>query len=172
MAGGTVMPVPEFDQAKQGTIPMRLSNKTVFILAICLFSTGAVAEKIYRSVDKQGEVTFSDEPPPTAVDVEQVEVQPAPTEAEHRESVERVKRMESQANEMGEARAERTPPQPEQLPEEVQPTQTIQNYDDGVDSYRRDPRREVIRPGGERPAHVPARRPAAHPGGGGGGRAR
>jgi len=145
---------------------MRLSNKTVFILAICLFSTGAVAEKIYRSVDEKGEVTFSDEPPPTAVDVEQVEVQPAPTEAEHRESVERVKRMESQADEMGAARAERTPQAPQQLPEEVQPTETIQNYDD---PYRRDPRRNVIRPGGDRPAQVPARRPAASPGGGGGG---
>ena len=150
---------------------MRLSNKVVFILAVCLFSNGAVAEKIYRSVDEKGEVTFSDEPPPTAVDIEQVEVQPAPTESEHRESVERVKRMESQANEMGAARAERTPSQPVQLPEEVQPTETIQNYNDDLDPYRRDPRREVIRDPGERPAQMPARRPAAG-GPGGGGRAR
>ena len=151
---------------------MRLSNKIVFILAVCLFSTGAVAEKIYRSVDEKGEVTFSDEPPPTAVDIEQVEVQPAPTESEHRESVERVKRMESQANEMGAALTERTPQAPQQLPEEVQPTETIQNYNDDLDPYRRDPRREVIRDPGERPAQLPARRPAAHPGGGVGGRAR
>jgi len=151
---------------------MRLSNKVVFILAVCLFSNGAVAEKIYRSVDEKGEVTFSDEPPPAAVDVEQIEVQPAPTEAEHRESVERVQRMESQANEMGAARAERTPSPPQQLPEEVQPTETIQNYNDDLDPYRRDPRREVIRDPGERPAQMPARRPAAHPGGGVGGRAR
>jgi hypothetical protein len=154
---------------------MRLSNKTVFILAICLYSSGAVAEKIYRSVDKQGEVTFSDEPPPTAVDVEQVEVQPAPTEAEHRKSVERVKRMDAQANEMGEARAERALKPPEQLPEEVQPTETIQHYDDGnVDPYDRARRRETIKnQPGERPVQLPAHRPAQRPAGpGGGGRGR
>ena len=154
---------------------MRLSNKTIVILAVCLFSSSVVAEQIYRSVDKQGEVTFSDEPPPTAVDVEQIEVQPAPTEAQRRESVERVKRMESQAGEMGKARAERTPKPPEQLPEEVQPTETIQNYDDGLDPYERARRREALkdRPG-ERPAQLPAQRPvhrpAAGPGGGGRGR--
>jgi hypothetical protein len=156
---------------------MRLSNKAVFILAICLFSSGVVAEKIYRSVDKHGEVTFSDEPPPTAVDVEQVEVQPAPTEAQHRESVERMKRMDSQADEMGEARAARTPQQPVQTPvEEVQPTEVIQNYDDGsLDPYERARRREALknRPG-ERPAQLPAQRPASRPavspGGGGRGR--
>lgn len=146
---------------------MQLSKIIVFILAICLFSTGAVAEKIYRSVDKQGEVTFSDEPSPTAVDVEQVQVQPAPTEAEHRESVEQMKRIESQADEMGAARAERTPQAPQQLPEEVEPTETTQHYDDGVDLYPREPRRDIIREGGERPAQLPTRRPAAGPGGGG-----
>ena len=157
---------------------MRLSNKTVFMLAICLFSSGVVAEKIYRSVDKQGEVTFSDEPPPTAVDVEQVEVQPAPTESQQREGEERVKRMESQANEMGAARAERSPPPPKQLPEEVQPTETIQHYDDGnLSPYDRARRREAIqnRPGDrpvQLPAHRPAQGPAGRPGGGAGGGAR
>ena len=146
---------------------MHLSKNTAFILAICLFSTGAVAEKIYRSVDQQGEVTFSDEPPPNAMDVEQVEVQPAPTEAERRESVEQMKRIESQADEMGAARAERTPQAPQQLPEEVEPTETIQHDADPVDLYAREPRRDIIREGGERPARLPARRPAAGPGGGG-----
>ena len=145
---------------------MHLSKKTVFILAICLYSTGAVAEKIYRSVDQQGEVTFSDEPPPNAMDVEQVEVQPAPTEAERRESVEQMKRMESQADELGAARTERTPQPPQQLPEEVEPTETIQHDADPVDLYAREPRRDIIREGGERPAQLPARRPAADPGAG------
>ncbi len=151
---------------------MRLSNKAVYILAICLFSNGVVAEKIYRSVDKNGEVIFSDEPPPAAVDVKQIDVQPAPTEAQHRESVERVKRMESQANEMGAARAGRASRPAEQVPEEVQPTEVIQNYDDGnLSPYDRARRREALqnRPG-ERPVqlpvHRPAQRPAARPAGG------
>ena len=151
---------------------MRLSNKAVYILAICLFSNGVVAEKIYRSVDNKGEVTFSDEPPPTAVDVKQIDVKPAPTEAQHRESVERVERMESQANEMGAARAGRASRPAEQVPEEVQPTEVIQNYEDGnLSPYDRAQRREALqnRPG-ERPVqlpvHRPAQRPAARPAGG------
>jgi hypothetical protein len=72
-----------------------------------------------------------------------------------------MKRIESQADEMGAARAERTPQAPQQLPEEVEPTETIQHYDDEV------PRRDIIREGGERPAQLPVRRPAAGPGGGG-----
>ena len=143
---------------------MHLLKNTAFILAICLFSSGAVAEEIYRSIDKQGEVTFSDEPPPNAVDVEQVEVQPAPTEAERRESIEQMKRIESQADELG---AARTPQAPQQLPEEVEPTETIQHDADPVDLYAREPRRDIIREGGERPAQLPARRPAAEPGGAG-----
>jgi hypothetical protein len=122
---------------------MRISTQAVIFLIFCCLAQGAIAEKIYRSVDKKGEVTFSDEPPPAAVDVEQIEVQPAPTEAEHREGMERMQRMESQANKMG---AERTPPPPGQFPEEVQPTENFQNYDDGYGGpYDRGRPGEVIR---------------------------
>ncbi|MFV1973802.1 MAG: DUF4124 domain-containing protein [Thiohalobacterales bacterium] len=75
-----------------------LTKTAIIFISLCL-SHGVSAEKIYRSVDKKGEVTFSDEPPPSAVNIEQVEIQPAPTESEYRESVERVQRMESQAGE-------------------------------------------------------------------------
>ncbi len=150
-----------------------LTKTAIIFISLCL-SHGVSAEKIYRSVDKKGEVTFSDEPPPSAVNVEQVEIQPAPTESEYRESVERVQRMESQAGEMGAARTERAPP-PVKLPEEVQPTGTIRNYDDEYGSpYDRARHRDAIRNRpGERPAQMRARRPAGRPsapGGGGGGR--
>jgi len=73
--------------------------------------------------------------------------------------------MESQASEMGAARAERTPKPPEQLPEEVQPTEAIQQYDDGnLSPYDRARRREAIknRPG-DRPVNLPAHRPVQRP---------
>lgn len=153
---------------------MRTSTRTAVILVSCCLTQIAIAEPIYRSVDKEGEVTFSDKPPSTAVDVKQVEVKPAPTEAEHKESMERAQRIENQANEMGAAHAERTPP-PAQPPEEVQPTETIQYYDDGnLNQYGRARRREAIKNRlGERPvqlpAHRPAQRPAGHAAGGAGG---
>ena len=69
----------------------------VLMIAALLPATASVAEQVYKSTNAQGEVVFSDEPPPDAVNVEQIEIQPAPTEAQHRESVQRAKRMESMA---------------------------------------------------------------------------
>jgi hypothetical protein len=156
---------------------MQRSSTIFFTVVMFLFSSGALAGQVYRSVDEEGRVTYSDKPPPSAADVEEVEVQPAPSGARQREGMERVRRMESQADELGEARARRTPPQPEQKPaEEVQPTEVIQTYDDAsLDPYERARRREALKQrAGERPAQLPAqrpgRRPATGPGGGGRGR--
>ena len=80
---------------------MHISRRTAVFLVACCLVQGAHAETIYRSVDKNGEVTFSDEPPPAGVNVEQIEVQPAPTESEYRESVEQMQRMEPQAGGTG-----------------------------------------------------------------------
>ncbi|MEN8206558.1 MAG: hypothetical protein ABFS24_11165 [Pseudomonadota bacterium] len=44
----------------------------------------------------------------SAVDVQELQVQPGPSEDQQRESAERRKRIESQANEPGAANAERT----------------------------------------------------------------
>jgi hypothetical protein len=139
---------------------------SVLIVAALLFANTSVAEPIYKSTNAQGQVIFSDEPPPNAVSVEQIEVQPAPTDAEHRESMERIKRMESQANEMGAARRERSP-QPAQVPQttEEQPVGT-HTYSEFDDEQRR--QQAIIRKrheGGVAPA-----RPAPRAGGGGRGR--
>ena len=140
------------------------------MIAALLFATGSNADPIYKSTNAQGQVIFSDEPPPNAVNVEQVKVQPAPTEAEHRESVERAKRMESRANEMGAARQQRSQPPSGQEPliPEVQPTGThsYSNYDN-EQRRRRAIARERYEGGVEHRA--PARR-APHAGGGGRGR--
>jgi hypothetical protein len=73
-----------------------------------MFATGtAAAQPVYKSVNDQGEVTFSDSPVPNAAEVQAIQVQPGPSEARQQESAERVKRMESQANELGAANAQR-----------------------------------------------------------------
>jgi hypothetical protein len=143
---------------------------SVLIIAALLFANGSIADPIYKSTNAQGQVIFSDEPPPNAVNVEQIKVRPAPTEAEHRESVERTKRMETRVNEMGAARRERSQQPSGQVPQipEVQPTGThsYSNYDN-EQRRRRAIARERYEGGVEHRA--PARR-APHAGGGGRGR--
>ena len=85
---------------------MRMSLKRCS-LVIVLFATGAAAQPLYKSVNDQGEVTFSDRPPPGAVEVQEVQVQPGPSEARQLESAERVKRIQSQADDLGASNAER-----------------------------------------------------------------
>ena len=140
------------------------------MIAALLFANGSIAGPIYKSTNAQGEVIFSDEPQPNAVNVEQIKVQPAPTETEHRESVERAKRMESQANEMGAARQERLQQSTGQAPQipEVQPIGT-HSYSDYDNEQRR--RRAIARERREGGVdyRAPARK-APHAGGGGRGR--
>jgi len=142
----------------------------VLMIAALLFANGSIADPIYKSTNAQGQVIFSDEPPPNAVNVEQIKVQPAPTEAEHRESVERTKRMETRANEMGTARQGRSqqPTGQEPLIPEVQPSgsHSYGNYDN-EQRRRRAIARERYEGGVEHRAPV---RRAPHAGGGGRGR--
>jgi hypothetical protein len=70
--------------------------------------TGTVtAGQIYRSVDAEGNVTFSSEPPENATSVEEVDIPPGPSAEEQHEARERMQRQEATAGEMGEARANR-----------------------------------------------------------------
>ena len=135
----------------------------LLMVAALLFANMSVAEPIYKSTNAQGEVVFSDEPPPNAVNVEQVEIQPAPTGAEHRESAERTRRMESMADEMGTARRERAA-QPVQAAPETVDEQPDQTYVDGDYNQEQRRRRAIA---GERGPGVEHRAPAVpHAGGG------
>jgi hypothetical protein len=138
----------------------------LFFISICLASTSVIAEPVYKSVNDKGEVTFSDSPPPAAVDVQQIQVQPAPTESQLKEGQAREQRINSQANEMGAASAQRQQDRQQeakqQAPaEEVQP---VESYNTNYPDRRRPgvaPGRPVT-PG--RPVHLPAR-PVQAPGG-------
>lgn len=85
-----------------------MRNRYLFTAILVCLSVGAVyAQSLYKSVNDQGEVTFSDSPPDSAAGIETIEIQPGPTEAQRRESAERARQIESLANDLGESNAQR-----------------------------------------------------------------
>jgi len=138
----------------------------LFFITVCLTSSSVIAEPVYKSVNEKGEVTFSDSPPPAAVDVQQIQVQPAPTESQVQEGQAREKRINKQANEMGAASAQRQQERQQEVKQEapVEEVQPVESYNTGYPDNRRPgvvPGRPVA-PG--RPVHLPAR-PVQTPGG-------
>ena len=137
-----------------------IRNGSVLLLA--MLAGTAAAEQIYRSVDAEGNVTFSNQPPANSVTVDQVDVQPGPSEAAQREAQERMQRQEATANELGEANASREqqkPPATPAVPESVQPDEPVNQYYDGPYGYPpnnriRDRIRDRLPP---RPVQQPAR---------------
>ena len=147
--------------------------KIFFIVFSCAAATVA-AETLYKSVDDKGEVTFSDTPPENAAKVQEIQVQPAPTEQQQRESMEREKRIDQQANELGTANAsraeERAAQAPQEIPETVTPVESYNRVYDN-DRYNNNPSRP-LRPSQGRPVQLPANRPVTRPAAPGPGRAR
>jgi hypothetical protein len=132
-----------------------------FIVFSCAAATTATAETLYKSVNDKGEVTFSDSPPENAERIEQIQVQPAPTEQQQRESMERESRIEKQANEIGNANAsraeERAEAEPQEVPDPVEPVESYNRV------YNNDQRNRVparpVQPLPGRPIQLPANRP-------------
>jgi len=83
---------------------------------LLLLSGTVAAEQIYRSVDADGNVTFSGSPPANAAAVEEVSVRPGPSPEAQREARERIERQQATASEIGEARVDRTRQQPAASP--------------------------------------------------------
>jgi hypothetical protein len=71
----------------------------------------ATADTIYKSVDAQGNVTFSNMPPPAGVESQQVELPPGPTPAQQQQSIEEEQNLETQSDAIPE---EQTAPEQEQ----------------------------------------------------------
>jgi len=145
---------------------MTYTAKIFFIVFSCAAASVA-AETLYKSVNEKGEITFSDSPPENAAHVQEIQVQPAPTEQQQRESMEREKMIESQANELGAANAARAQarqqPAPQEVPEAVEP---IESYNTG-NYYRNNPQapNRPIRPlpGNPSPTPLPVTRPVQRP---------
>ena len=130
-----------------------------FVLVLALPAATATAQTIYRSVDAHGNVSYSDQPPRNAVNVEEVGVQPGPSDAAQREARERVQRDQAKANEMREAREQRLQQQQAAQPAAAVPP-TPAEREDPVDYYQPYPdpypRRDQIR---SRPDRQPVQRP-------------
>lgn len=134
--------------------------KIFFIVFSCAAATVA-ADTLYKSVNEKGEVTFSDEPPENAARVQKIKVQPAPTEQQHREGLEREKLIRQEADRLGTANAARAKTRaeqaPKQQPADVEPVET---YNTG-NYYNRNRPQHPIQPvpGRPRPTPLPVTRP-------------
>ena len=125
--------------------------KTCCIVISLLTTTCVVAQPLYKSVNSQGEVTFSDKPLPNAVEVQEIQVQPGPTEAQQRESTESLRRIESQANDLGTANAARAQQRKDVQQQAQQQTkdnevQPITGYNDNYNYPNRPLHPPVVRP--------------------------
>ena len=79
----------------------------VMVAALGWFSMAA-AETIYKSVDAEGRVTYSSEPPAKAVDTQTVTLPKAPSETDQEAAIEREKELQKAADEVTSERAAET----------------------------------------------------------------
>jgi len=147
-------------------VTMTYYAKIFFILFSCTAASVA-AETLYKSVNEKGEITFSDSPPENAAQVQQIEVQPAPTEQQQREAMERERLIEEQASKLGASNAaraqSRATPESQEVPQVVEP---VESYNTG-NYYNRNPappqRPVQPLPGRPRPVPLPVTRPVQRP---------
>jgi hypothetical protein len=78
----------------------------VSLLALAALAAPAAAETVYKSVDEQGNVTYSGEPPPAgeAERVQELRVGDGPTEEEQAEALRRMQEMEATAERLEQQR--------------------------------------------------------------------
>lgn len=119
------------------------------------------AQKVYESVDAEGDVTFSDTPPPSdAGTTRQIELQPGPTAAEVSENQQQLQNLENMSNQAGGAdESQATQPAPAGMPADGESTEDEGNvYVEGgyADERYRD---ERLREGAAMDNRYPDERP-------------
>jgi hypothetical protein len=65
------------------------------------------ADTFYKSVDEEGRVTYSSQPPPDATEVESLQVEPGPSEEETEEAREQAKKLQQEVDAMYDELVER-----------------------------------------------------------------
>ena len=92
----------------------RFKNRSPVRIAVTLLFAGtlgapslALAEEIYKSVDADGNVTYSAVPPEEAVDTQTVSVPDAPSEVQQQEAVQREKQLQGAADSLARERSAR-----------------------------------------------------------------
>jgi hypothetical protein len=126
---------------------------TAITLSTTLLCIPALAETIYKSIDAEGNVTFSSTPP-AGVDAQQIELQAGPTPAQQQQSTEEEQNLETQSNEMYQETVEENPAEAQEQPEEQPVSEDLQDSGDDADpvyvgdGYVDDPERnERVRDG-------------------------
>lgn len=150
-------------------LPTNLSNKmmkTTFNIIIFLFiySSVSVADTIYKSVDKNGKVSYSTTPPKDSETSTEVDIAPPPSEDRIKAAQERQKRNAEAAEILDENRKRRDEitaeenrlkrEQQQQLQQQQQAEKNNENQGYGYPYY---PRRHPQRPIASPPVTLPAR---------------
>jgi hypothetical protein len=95
-------------------------------LIVCLLPATAAADTVYKSVDAQGNVTFSNIPPPPGSNAQQIELPSGPTPAEEQQSQQQEQSLENMTNQLGNGDNSG-----EQQPQAAQPVQPTTEYEQG-----------------------------------------
>lgn len=76
---------------------MKLIKRCIYFLLLAMAPFLAISDTVYRTVDESGRVTFSDGPATDAVEVEKVELPPAPSAQSIRETEARTEAIRKEA---------------------------------------------------------------------------
>ena len=117
--------------------------RTACVVMLAVLAVTATGESIYRSVDKDGNVTYSNKPPASGVTVKEISVRPGPSDAEQREAQERLQRDQAAANEMREARERRLEQEKAAMPAPPKPVEV--KSEDPIDQYYGSPDSDTAR---------------------------
>jgi hypothetical protein len=96
---------------------------TCLALTTALLLDSAAADTIYKTVDAQGNVTFSNTPPPAGTSAQQIDLPPGPTPSQLQESQQQEQNLENMADDM--ESGENSDEQPSQ---EEQPVESTTEY--------------------------------------------
>ena len=82
-------------------------HRQILLVMLLVPSIALAAEPIYKSVDEQGSVTYSAQPPATEVKSETIAVPPPPSEEDVRRAEEQASKVKAQADELEKERKSR-----------------------------------------------------------------
>jgi len=75
-------------------------RRQILLVMLLVSSIALAAEPIYKSVDEQGNVTYSAQPPATGAKLETIAVPPPPSEEDVRRAEEQAGKVKAQADEL------------------------------------------------------------------------
>lgn len=109
-----------------------LRHGPVLLSALLAAAPAAAQQTVFRSVDAQGNVTFSATPPPSGAvqDVEEVEIRPGPTPEAQEAADQRLRTLIDETERRRQERAEAQTPNPERLAAEQALQQALQDLEE------------------------------------------